>query len=620
MKLLTTRLRSLVALWLAAVMLVTLFAFSASAKSMQSVYFYLGNETITADTNTYDIQSSDILDTEVDFDLPLNENDSMDVILEGKGGDLAGWTVWREIGSGHLSEKNMSLAADVKLGTLTQQQLQDAYNVSYTVDWDELLFVPDIDLKYWFTRQPTKEYPGVETNKPADSYQWYKAEFADFELVDADVSNPTPSQTVVDHLYDGSYNKATGVWDSDDNHTGSHLIDAEITMGQGDTLTITVSDNFDGKVVEYSNFDVFTKNGNVYTYTHTGSTTEFNFYLADATVPFTATIYLNKLTDFKPVQGQTNKVYTGDGLALCKASFENGKYVISSDTVLPDDYYITQQPSSEDPTVKVNKPAEVKSYQWYSVKDIIGKHIFSPDNTEEDVKIEVKAIPTVAEMLDFLQQFSSEEEIFTSGQFFIAGEYRGKGVWAPILDDPQNPNNPSRSALSALDALGGGKLTVDLQVSDALQAEIDSDNNLSLEDVYDLEIVALSKKDFGGNSYPAPAVPDADGVYTIPENADYIMIRFSTDKDGLTFKPVFDTTTFELTAVEGQTNATFDGDAGKYLVKATMKDDTVLTSDMVIVPEEIVKTGDTTPYALWLTVFALSGVAFVFSVSKLRKA
>jgi hypothetical protein len=148
MKLLTTRLRSLVALWLAAVMLVTLFAFSASAKSMQSVYFYLGNETITADTNTYSIQSSDILDTEVDFDLPLNENDSMDVILEGKGGDLAGWTVWREVGSGHLSEKNMSLAADVKLGTLTQQQLQDAYNTSFTVDWDELLFVPDIDLKY----------------------------------------------------------------------------------------------------------------------------------------------------------------------------------------------------------------------------------------------------------------------------------------------------------------------------------------------------------------------------------------------------------------------------------------------------------------------------------------
>ncbi len=627
MKKFTSRLRSLAAIWLVAVMLVTMFAFGVSAENINTLAFYIGDQTITKDTDINSFHDNDVLITAVDFDKPLNQDDAITDMIEGSGGDLVGWTVWRNANSGQLAEKSMDLAADVTLSTITEQQLQEAFDTSNTVDWSELLFVPKIDLKYWFTRKPTASYPAVDTNKPADSYQWCKPEYADFEVVGESVDNLAPNQTFIDYCFDGSYNEETGVWEGEYASNDSYILDASVTMNPGDVLTITVSDGFDGTVVEYLDNDVFTKNGNVYTYTHTNNLPPyFNFYICKSTVAFTATITLNQVAEFVPVEGQTDKVYTGEGVALCKASFENGKYVISSNTVSLGNYYITQQPSTEDPTVKVNNPADVKGYQWYSVKDITGKYIISPDDNEAGLKIKVTGISTAEEMEDFTGQINGPEDLLASGVNIALGEYKGEGVWAPVLPDPNDPTITELSSVMILDALSGGKLTVDIQVSDELQATIDSDDDISLEDIYELVILPFDTETINGNVGPTPLFPDANGVYTVPEDADFVVIVLFTVTEGITFKPVYDTTLSELTAVDGQTKATFDGDEGKYLVKVTMKDDTVFTSDAVItknivdVPEDIVKTGDTTPYALWLTIFALSGVAFVFSASKLRKA
>ncbi len=623
MKALTKPLRRLTAVCLAVIMVIFLFTVSASAENTVNLNIYFGTDAIHGGTN-YDhlLDKPDLWVVEADPNKPLNQADALKDFACSRGVDIVGWEAWLNIydTTSHFDSKPLSLDGDVILSELDEEDLAaafekfdpDRYNLAH------LVFVPKFEKKYWFTDQPKKAYPYADTNVQADGYQWYKQVYENCAVVKKDRDDLKDNEFNAGDVYAGRYDDNTGLWKSESNR-----LDVAVELLQGETLTVEVSEGFDGKVLEYPDKDVFTKNGNVYTYTSNtlGEYERFNLYVCDATVGFEVKLTAAKAS-WEPVSGQTDKLYTGEkAVVMCAATFEDGKYVIESNTVTLGDYYITQQPTSDDPTLKVNTPADVEDYQWYSVEDVTGKYIFSPDDNEAGLKIKTDEYTDPNAELPI----ESPEELLDSGISFALGEYKGEGEWAPI----ELYDGETYISEMALNAQNGGKLTIDLLVSDELQAAIDGDDGLSLEDMYDLMVLPVTEENMYSDEMPDPLIPDDDGVYTVDEDVLYLTIVFATETEGFTLKPVYDTTAPKFTAVDGQTKATFDGESGTYIVKATMKDETVLTSKHVTVVATsnddgstgvvIPPTGDNFSATPWVVMMMLCGAAFVFSAKKLRK-
>ncbi len=623
MKALTKPLRRLTAVCLAVIMVIFLFTVSASAENTVNLKIYFGTDVIDGGTNFDQLfDSPDLWIVKADPNKPLNQADALKDFACSRGVDIVGWEAWLNIydTTSHFDSKPLSLDGDVILSELDEEDLAAAFE-KFDPDRHKLthlVFVPKFEKKYWFTDQPKKAYPYADTNVQADGYQWHKQVYENYAVVKKDRDDLKDNEFSAGDVYAGRYDDNTGLWKSEGNR-----LDIDVELLQGETLIVEVSEGFDGKVLEYLDKDVFTKNGNVYTYTSNtlGEYERFNLYVCDATVGFEVKLTAAKAS-WEPVSGQTDKLYTGEkAVVMCAATFEDGKYVIESNTVTLGDYYITQQPTSDDPTLKVNTPADVEDYQWYSVEDVTGKYIFSPDDNEAGLKIKTDEYTDP----DAELPYESPEELLDSGISFAFGEYKGEGEWAPI----ELYGGETYISEMILNAQSGGKLTIDLLVSDELQAVIDGDDGLSLEDMYTLMVLPVTEENMYSDEMSDSLIPDDDGVYTVDEDVLYLTIVFATETEGFTLKPVYDTAVPKFTAVDGQTKATFDGESGTYIVKATMKDETVLTSKRVTVVATsnddgstgvvIPPTGDNFSATPWVVMMMLCGAAFVFSAKKLRK-
>ncbi len=623
MKALTKPLRRLTAVCLAVIMVISLFTVSASAENTVNLKIYFGTDAIHGGTN-FDqlLDNPDLWVVKADPNKPLNQADALKDFTCPRGVDIVGWEAWLNIydTTSHFDSKPLSLDGDVILSELDEEDLAAAFE-KFDPDWHKLanlVFVPKFEKKYWFTDQPTKAYPYADTNVQADGYQWYKRAYENYAVVKKDRDDLKDNEFNAGDVYAGSYDDNTGLWKSE-----GYSLGVTVELMKGETLIVEVSEGFDGKVLEYFDNDVFTKNGNVYTYTSNtlGKYEGFDLYICNATVGFEVKLTAAK-SSWELVSGQTDKVYTGEKTTvMCAATFEGGKYVIESNAVTLGDYYITQQPTSNDPTFKVNTPADVEDYQWYSVEDVTGKYIFSPDDNEAGLKIKTDEYTDP----DFEWSLEIAEEFVASDRSFILGEYKGEGEWAPV----ELYGGETYTSEMIINAQSGGKLTIDLLVSDELQAVIDGDDGLSLEDMYTLMVMPITEENIYSDEPPAPLIPDDDGVYTVDEDVKYLSITFITETEGFTLKPVYDTAAPRLTTVDGQTKATFDGESGTYIVKATMKDETVLTSKRVTVVATSTgddstgvvspPTGDNFSATPWVVMMMLCGAAFVFSVKKLRK-
>ena len=93
MKTLAKRIRTLTCLFLAVLLLLSVFPLSASALSNRDVYLYLGDEALTGEEEEMYYIIDDSLSFEIDDASSLDEQLSDYVILEGA--DITGWNLWK---------------------------------------------------------------------------------------------------------------------------------------------------------------------------------------------------------------------------------------------------------------------------------------------------------------------------------------------------------------------------------------------------------------------------------------------------------------------------------------------------------------------------------------------
>ena len=127
MSTLKKRLHELTGIWLALLLVLSVFGFSASAATPEKLLFYLGKSELAKDIDIRYINESTKGEFEVDPDRPLNEMADLDKITEGVGGDLSGWELWYVIGSGDLAAAPLKVSPDVVLNDISEQTLEDAF-------------------------------------------------------------------------------------------------------------------------------------------------------------------------------------------------------------------------------------------------------------------------------------------------------------------------------------------------------------------------------------------------------------------------------------------------------------------------------------------------------------
>lgn len=619
------KLYSLAAVWLTVIMLFTVFSISASAANVQKLEFYLGHSKIDKKTNLMnnDAMREDIKKFDVDVEKPLDEMDNIADVVYGHGGDLSGWTLWLSEGSGDLSDDSMKVDKDVVLSDISDKEFEDAFS-NYDPLYDRIdtiLFVPRFDLKYWFTRQPDDEYPAVETNKPADKYQWQAMDYTEKNV--ADEYSALGTNDVPVFRYKGTYVTSNGMWESEyASSYANHIISLNIHMKMGEKLIVEMPDGFNGSILAEDDSTLFAKNGNTYTYTHMDDFFGSVSLEISDDAAFEAKIKASVENGWKDISGQTEKLYTGsDNFVRCKATFENEKYTIFSDELHLGEYYIIGQPTEKEPTVTVNKPDKAEKYQWYSFREKSGKFVFADRKDNTDSEIAVNAYDW-EEYIDLMNGRSSVKHL-QEVDSFVLGKDLGKGWWEALREDPNDiTETPTFAFLTTVHK--GGKLSFEVRGNDAVQNKIESD--ATIVDIHDLyNIAVLDVTDFNMANHQSPATPNADGSYTISDETKLLVVIAEFEMAGIDIKPVYDTTAAITKEVEGQNTATFTGKAGSYLAKVTMENGAVLTSDFFTITEENVPskipgTADSSVYGFLTLIMLLAAASFIYSARKLEKA
>lgn len=616
----------LVSLCLAVLLICMALPLSVGALSNDFVYggVWLGDEAFSGEAE--DLTPMDIQICEIDTKKALNAQEEIVDLFNLDGADLTGWKLWGVIyasapGEDTKCEKLADLEPDFRFDSYTDDEFNDIASA-----YGEWFVEPVIERIYWFEEKPTADYPYAKTNKTADSIKWYKysPSFTTKEVVE----NVTDEATEVqfDGIWDGTYN-AAGYWESeysvlgdptDPNSVYDNTIDMAVSLSVGDILKITVSDGFDGDVHQYFEEEVFTKDGNTYTYVSEYDSS-FNFYIHNATAAYTADISIDFVDyDVTEISGQNKEVYTGEGnqLVACHASFEDGKYLVKTDMVELGASWITGQPSADAPTLETNKPAD--SYQWYDYKTVTKKYNYVKTVADSEKEIAFDDI-------DF-NQVGSESDLIGKN-VLIGGQYDQDGYWkvqdAGTIYASSTPTTYTFAGYFAFNE--GDKFKIDITGS----ASTDPQNP-----DYEIQGMVSGKYDYWDID---DLERDSDGGYIIPKGARIFAIGVVTTNSDIKVKLTRTTEIEVLTAVSGQTAKTFTGESGTYLLKATYADGTVLRGDVIKyekkvapaptpTPDEnaggqgtaIPDTGDTASVSMWFMTAILS-LAVLAGVTVYRK-
>lgn len=611
MKKINKKFKKAVSLFLAVMLVCAVLPFSASALTDEFVYggLWIGEEAFSGNPN--EIYPEHMQLGEYDTTTPIIEQEDVMSCLNYPGGDIVGWKLWGIKYSTPETDESCEKIADLKADFSFANYTDDQFNA--LIDgYDEWFLEPVIEYKYFFETNPTSDYPYAKLNKTGGNVQWYKytPQITTKEVVENVTDDAT--QVQYDTVWEGTYNDA-GYWESyerlaDPNNpedTDEYTIDMAVALKEGDVVTIIVSDGFDGDVHRYFDDEVFTKNGNVYTY-ESDEEQSFNFYIHNATAAFTAEIFVDLVDyDVTPISGQNKEMYTGEGnqQVACHASFENGKYTIKTEMVELGDSWITAQPTADVPTIETNKSAD--SYQWYAYKTVINKYTYVKEVTDSKTQLAFDDI-------DF-SQINAEEEL-VGKNVLLVGEYDTDGYWK--VGDYSNiiyaSSSPDLAFAAYLAFNKGDKFKVDIKGS----ASTDPANP-----DYELQIMAMGRYNLWNTD---DFEKDADGNYIVPDDAMVFAIGVMTANADIKVKITRITEEENLTAIDGQTSKTFTGESGTYLVKATYSDGTVLKSDVIkyekkVTPApggqgtgtEIPDTGDNTSIIFWFmtAIFSLAVLA-----------
>lgn len=533
------RLRPLVCIWLAVIMLIGMCAVPASAATMGiRTFVYIGDEALA---DGMELTAQNAVEFTLEGDVPFNEQEGiMDAVDAPEGYTLRGWNLWNADQSSDLEiygdEPEMIVATDFSLPSVILEA------------GDGVIVFEPIFEKYWIEKQPTAVDPSVEVNTPEDvkTYQWYTfdVESNEYTLIGQHDEADPDTEMNAQEVYDGRYTEGSG-W-----ATASGNLDVEIAVGAKDVVTVVVPDDFSGHVYDYgTGKDLVTADNKTYTYTAKEDgifnlhmqTENWQVNFEDIAITVTDNIYTPKKAD-----GQIAKVYTGESNqpVVCEITMKDDS-VLTSDTVELNDYWFTKQPTTADPSVEVNAPEDVAGYQWYTYEESVVTRTLV-----EEVEDEEK---------EFSVLLTDEDDPMVYGTY-------ADGYWSG-MDESDPDGEESMFTFYAVFAAAYG---------DTVKVKFDGECNGVITDMVNMTF--FTKQEDG--SY---ALTLTEENYPRLNEGFYLMI-YTVDEN---FKAeiTLHTPVTNTEKVDGQTAKAFTGAAGTYICRATFDDVSIDSNPVdVVIP------------------------------------
>ena len=259
---------------------------------------------------------------------------------------------------------------------LSEMTPGDYYRCVLTLKDGTVVYSASFEAAYQIISQPTAIDPTIEvTFDELASFQWYEAI--------EDIVNITEDD--VDYAY-GSYDSETGLWTGEfgdpydyEGYQEYHVDYFDVYLEAGNVVTVTLTNP---DAVSPSDPDV-----RFYHY----ETDEYYYYTPDENGKLEFTVPVDGIYEVyqyckhpettqakfffggykleTSLEGETDKTLKApeiDKYYAVTATYKDGT-VITSDVFLME-YAITKQPNAIDPSVEVNFPEMVESYEWFTVE------------------------------------------------------------------------------------------------------------------------------------------------------------------------------------------------------------------------------------------------------------
>lgn len=310
------RMKELIAVWLAALLLLQVPVHAAEYRSIQ---IYTGSQSLTEGMPVW----PDYSNVEVALDTPLNEQtDIMESIAAvPQGYILNGWKLWKNF-CGWVEDPSEPKALT---GTISEEEYEEYGHIGY------LLLEPLLFLRYKILQQPAaSNHYTVKGAVTEDGVSWEETTDIAYQWFEARVQNKTyavgeeDAEGEIGSVYaDGSYDSETQSWQStlfDD----EAVVQLGFPVRAGDVITVRIpEEGFDGMI--YTLGGEYTLENGVCSLSVTEDTDEYMLGAAGGS-QFTCSVTVKRTTvDRTALAGQTGAALTAgeDGKQyLCECTFE----------------------------------------------------------------------------------------------------------------------------------------------------------------------------------------------------------------------------------------------------------------------------------------------------------
>ncbi len=444
--------------------------------------------------------------------------------------------------------------------TLTDFEVGEVYFARVTYKDGTELISNALLMEYEITSQPTAQKPTVETNKNEDvkKYSWYKQLISDFYEMKTG-SGIVDGRLMVDTIYEGNY--ADGKWTA----SGGY-INIAIQTEVGDTVKVTLNEDFEGEIKYYS-YDIYFEEQDDGSFTYTigeeddtyldFEISDYNYEAIEATIELIRNGKAYFVADkvlFDEENGKYYPNYVGNGY------YDGEKWIsgygeIYIELELEDGYVIEIKPSEEFNGEFYASPlygsvkfifTENNGVYSFTTADGWGEYEMSfYDDSDFTAEITVKKADKTYEVAE-KSPFVDEEMIY-DGFYVSNGEYID-GAYHPMEDT--------------------GEIGVELSLYKnsviTIKPSEDFDGRVVLHEL-DGDVSVLYNE---------------NGVYTyVAREAGYYDIQLNSENGDFSFVLYVQKVTSEL--IENQTTKTLSpSEMGSYYVDVEFKDGTVLTSNI----------------------------------------